>query len=182
MDIKTFLTSIQAIKTHLIDEFSRIRTGRVSSSMVDIVRVDAYGSLTPLNQVGTITIEDAKTIKISPWDSSLISAIEKGVLLADLGVTTSVSDGGVRIHFPDLTGETRDKFTRNAKEKHEEARIALRNERNKIMNEVDAQKKNGDIGEDDARQLKETIESHVSECNKDFDELFSKKKNEIMTI
>lgn len=182
MDISSFTSALTSIKEHLTQEFSRIRTGRASIAMLDSVRVDAYGSPMPLNQVGSLTVEDARTIKVAPWDSSLLSAIEKGVQIADIGVTTSSSDGGVRIHFPELTQETREKIVKSAKEKHEDARISVKNERNKIMTTLETAKKNGELGEDDLSSLKENIESLVQSINKEFDEMITRKRDEIMTV
>jgi ribosome recycling factor len=180
MDISTFSQSLADIKEHLLYEFSLIRTGRASISLLDSVRVNAYGSLMPLNQVSTMTVEDARTIKISAWDSSLIPLVEKALLVSDKGVTTSVSDGGVRVHFPELTGETREKMVKFAKEKHEDARIAVKNERNKIMTHLDTQKKNGELSEDETSVQKTKVEQLIADMHKEFDLLLEKKRTEII--
>jgi ribosome recycling factor len=130
--------------------------------------------------VASLTVEDARTIKASPWDTSLVQAIDKAISQSDLGVSASVSEGVVRIHFPELTGETREKIVRLAKDKYEEARIALRNERNRVMSELEKSQKAGEMGEDDLALAKQKVEAKIADANKELDTLLEKKRSEVL--
>jgi ribosome recycling factor len=175
-----FDKEVTKITDHLVSELSALRTGRASISLLEGVRVEAYGSLMSLKEVAGLSVEDARTIRISPWDASLLQAIDRGITKSDLGVTAGVSEGVVRVHFPELTGETREKIMKVAKEKHEDARVALRNERNKAMSSLEGMKKSGEISEDELGTQKTKLESKVADANKAFDELIEKKKTEIL--
>jgi ribosome recycling factor len=117
---------LNEIEAWLKKELSSIRTGRATVTILDTVIVEVYGAKSPLNQNANITIEDPKTIRVAPWDKSLITEIEKGIALADLGVSTAVDDEGMRIIFPDLTTETREKLVKKAKNKIEESKVSIR--------------------------------------------------------
>lgn len=161
-------------------EMSTIRTGRATVNLLDSVMVEAYGNKSPINQNATISIEDPKTIRIVPWDKSLIQSIEKGINLADLGVSTSVDGVGIRVIFPNLTTETREKLIKQAKAKLEEAKISTRNERSKIMKEIDEDKKSGELPEDDMKRVKDEVESFIKKNHESLEGLLMKKEQEIM--
>lgn len=166
----------------LVSEFGKIRTGRATPSFLDGVQINSYGSLVPLNQVASVTVEDAKTIRVSPWDSSQIKTIESAIDKADMGVSTSSDEKGVRVHFPDLTTETREKIAKLAKQKHEEARVTLRGERDEIRSTVQNDQKTGDLSEDESKRILTQIEDKTAETNKKFDELFDKKYQELTSM
>ena len=182
----TIISDFKAKITHTTDwlttELAKVRTGRATPSFLDAIQVDSYGSTVPLNQVASVTAEDARTLRISPWDSSQIKSIETSIEKADLGVSTSADDKGVRVHFPDLTAETREKIAKSAKQKHEEARIALRSSRDEARSEITAQQKAGELSEDAAKAEFSAIEDLVSKTNKDFDSQYETKYNELTTI
>lgn len=180
MDTDDFKKKVQNIEEWLKKELSSIRTGRATVSLLDSVMVDSYGTKTPLNQTANISVEDPKTIRIAPWDKSLIPEIEKGVTVADLGVSTSVDDEGVRVIFPDLTTETREKLVKQAKSKIEEAKVSVRNDRSKIIKEVESNQKSGEFAEDDVKRFKEDIDKIVRETNDGFDNIGKNKESEIM--
>jgi len=115
---------IEEIEDWVKKEMASIRTGQATITLLDSVMVDSYGSKVPLNQTASITMEDPKTVRIVPWDKGLLVEIERGITVADLGVSTSVDDEGVRVIFPVLTTETREKLAKQAKGKIEESKIS----------------------------------------------------------
>lgn len=170
-----FNTTVKSIEAWLHNEFGNIRTGRASISFLDQVRVDAYGEMSPLANVASVGIEDAKTIKISPWDTSLIRSIEKGIMIADLGVSTAVDTAGIRVIFPDLTGERRLQLVKLAKTKVEEAKVQLRQARADVNNDM------SDMSEDDIARTKKELEALMVTATNSLDSIFSKKETEITT-
>jgi ribosome recycling factor len=135
--------------------------------------------MVPLSNVASIGIEDAKCIRVSPWDGSLIKAIEKAVIVADLGVSTAVDERGLRIIFPDLTGERRLQLVKQAKEKLEDARVSLRQERNSVNDDMNTQKKEGQMSEDDVSRSKKEFDKNIETAMAQLDILFAKKEKEI---
>lgn len=178
-NFSNFLNKSKSIETWLQNEYQNIRTGRASTAFLDQVRVESYGEMTPLSNVASIGIEDAKCIRVSPWDGSLIKAIEKAVIVADLGVSTSVDEKGLRIIFPDLTGERRLQLIKQAKEKLEDARVSLRQERNSVNDDMNTQKKDGSMSEDDVTRAKKEFDKHIEIAMSQLDILFAKKEKEI---
>ncbi|MCB9805604.1 ribosome recycling factor [Candidatus Nomurabacteria bacterium] len=179
-NINDFKRGLSDIEEWLKKEMSGIRTGRATINLLDSVMVESYGTKSPINQNATINIEDPKTIRIVPWDKSLIQAIEKSITVADLGISTSVDGEGLRVIFPNLTTETREKLVKQAKGKMEEAKISTRNERNKIMKEIDEDKKDGGLPEDDMKRAKDEVESLIKKSHDAFEDLLKKKEQEIL--
>ncbi len=180
--ITNLTNGLEATKDWLLAEFAKVRTGRATPSFLDSVQVTSYGALVPLNQVASVTVEDSKTLRISPWDSSLIREIETAIAKADLGVSTSVDEKGIRLHFPDLTEETRQKIAKSAKQKHEEARIRVRSLRDDARSSIQTDQKASDLSEDEAKRLLDSVEDLVSKSNKSFDDLYDSKYQELTTI
>lgn len=170
-----FNTEVKKIEAWLHNEFGNIRTGRASISFLDQVRVEAYGEMSPLANVASVGIEDAKTIKISPWDTSLIRAIEKGIVAADLGISTAVDSSGIRVIFPDLTGERRQQLAKLAKTKLEEAKVQLRQARADVNDSMK------DMTEDDIARTKKELEALMVSATNMLDSIYSKKETEITT-
>lgn len=179
-DVQQCKAKLQDASEWLRKEFSGIRTGQATTALLDSISVEVYGAKSPINQNATITIEDPKTIRITPWDKSIIQIIEKAIMVADLGVSTSVDGEGLRVIFPNLTTETRQKLVKQAKLKAEEAKVSIRNERNKIMGDIDDAKKAGEKSEDDAKRDKDSVQKFVDEANKQIDEIMKAKEAEIM--
>ena len=175
----TFQNKIKETHDWLSREFATIRTGRATPALLDSVKVDAYGSMSPLNAVGSVSNEDPRTIRITPWDSSQIKAIEKAIVAANLGVSAVVDDKGVRVVFPELTGERREQLIKLGKQKLEDAKVAIRRERNEVHDDLQSKKKSGELGEDEMMRYKDQMEKFVSEANKKLDEAFDKKEKEI---
>jgi ribosome recycling factor len=179
-DFSDFNKRKENIIEWLKKEFSSLRTGRANTALLDAVKVNSYGAKVPLNQTANISVEDARTILISPWDKSLIQQIERGIIDADLGLSTSVGGDSVRIIFPELTTENREKLVKVAKSKVEEAKISLRGERADVIKEIEKEQKAGNISEDDAKRDKEELQKIIEGTQKTFDELAKKKEEEIM--
>lgn len=159
----------------LAKEFASIRTGQATPTLLDGVKVDSYGSKMPINQVANVGTEDARTIRISPWDSSMVKVIEGAIEDADLGVSVVVDDKGLRVIFPELTAERRVQLGKLAKDKFEQARIAVRGARDETQTEI----KKADLPEDDAFRAKEDMQKLVEDANKKFDELYARKEKEL---
>ncbi len=160
-------------------EYMAIRTGQASPSLLDAVKVDSYGSKVAINQVGSVGIEDARTLRISPWDSDSISAIERAIIDADLGVGVVTDSQGLRVTFPQLTGERREQLLKLAKMKLEEARVRVRNARDERMKGIEARNKAKEIGDDEARREKEKVQKQVDETNKKLETHHVQKESEI---
>lgn len=178
-DFSKFKNETLEVEKWLSKEFSTIRTGMASPTLLDGVRVESYGSFLPVNQVANVGTEDARTIRISPWDTSQIKDIEKAITLADLGVSLSVDSAGLRVSFPELTSERRVLLIKTAKEKLEKARISLRAERDKVWEDIQKQEKDGEISEDEKFRLKDQMQKIVDEVKIKLDGLFEKKEKEI---
>ena len=170
---------LQEAKEWLQKEYSGIRTGQASPSLLDSVKVDNYGTMTPLNQIGTVGVEDARTLRISVWDVSQIPTIEQSLRDADLGVSVSTDSAGVRVIFPELTAERREQLMKLAKSKLEDARIRVRSARDESMKVIDKDEKSGDLSEDEKFEKKDIVQTAVDGINKDLESLFDNKEQEL---
>lgn len=169
----------QEINEWLSKELSAIHTGRASVALLDTVRVSAYGSSMPITQLANMSVEDARTIRITPWDSSVLSGIEKALREANLGVSVAADDKGLRISFPDLTTETREKYIKLVGKKMEEARISIRGVRDEIWNDIQSKEKAGTLSEDDKFRAKEEMEKTIKEANEKLEETAKRKEEDI---
>lgn len=173
-------SAVQKTEDWIKKEFGGIRTARATSSVLDQVYVESYGSKVPVNQVGNITTEDARSIRIVPWDISQIKAVEKAIVSANLGVSVSVDDKGVRVIFPELTTERRTEVIKIAKEKLEQGKIQLRVERDRVWTDIQAQEKKGGMSEDEKFRFKKEMEKMIEDAGKKLEEMFGKKEKEIL--
>ena len=170
--------SLEAFKT----ELTRIRTGRASLSLLDGIKVEAYSSLMPLNQVGTLTIPESRQIVIQPWDPQVMPAIEKAILKSELGLTP-VNDGKViRINIPQLTEERRKELVKIVKKTAEEFRVAIRNHRRDAIDSFKKQKKNKEISEDEQFKLQDEAQKETDIFITKIDEVAAEKENEVMEV
>ncbi len=167
------------IENWLAKELSVIRTGRATSAILDFVQIEAYGSKMAIKELANITVEDAKTIRIEPWDLSIGKSIEKAIISSNLGLSVSPFDKGLRIIFPDLTAERREQFIKVSRQKFEEAKVSLRNLRDKTWKAIEEKEKSGGMGEDDKFRLKEEMQKIIDESNKKLEELTARKETEI---
>lgn len=164
----------------LTHEFKRIRTGRASLSLLDGIRVDYYGTLTPLNQMASLSIPESRSIAIQPWDVSVIKDIEKAILKSDLGLMPSNDGKIIRISIPPLTEERRKQLVKVVYKKGEEHRIAVRNQRRDANDLLKSLKKDGEISEDDAFRAQDQVQKITDEYIKLIDEVCKDKEKEIL--
>lgn len=171
--------NIKETEEWLSREFSTIRTGRASTALLDGVKPEVYGARSPIAQVASISIEDARTIRIVPWDKSVAKTIEKAITEADFGVSVVSDDAGLRVIFPELTAERRTLLSKAAADKCEQARVTLRGHRTDALKELEASEKEGGMGKDELARLKEEVQKHIDEGGEKLDALLGKKKDEI---
>ncbi len=163
-------------------EFSGLRTGRASASLLDPVIVDLYGSKMPLNQVGTISVPESRLISVQVWDASAVKSVEKAIRDAGLGLNPMPDGNNIRIPIPDLNEERRKELTKIAGKYAETARISVRNVRKDGMDAVKKMEKDGDISEDDLKRLSDEVQKLTDETIKEIDTLLSDKESDIMTV
>ncbi|MBY0294348.1 ribosome recycling factor [Patescibacteria group bacterium] len=178
-DFKPLDEKLQKAEEHLKRELSGIRTGRANSSILDVITVESYGSRLPINNVATIGVEDARTLRIKPFDPSMTKEIEKELTHANLGLSLSIDDMGLRIVFPELTGERRIALVKLAKEKVEEARILIRQARDDVWSDIQKQERDSAISEDDKFRFKDEMQKKVDAANARLDEALDRKEKEI---
>src|SRR3989344_1354994 len=174
MDFSEFKRKSEETLEWLKKEYTSIRTGRAMPSILDRVSVSAYCSSVPINQLATVSVEDPKTLRLTVWDKNAIKDIDKAIRESNLGLSVAVDASGLRVSFPELTSERRMMLSKVAKEKFEEARVAVRTEREKTLNRAGK-----DLSEDDKFRLKTELQKLVDEVNKKLEELFTKKETEI---
>ena len=176
---KEFESRSEEVVRWLEREFSGIRTGRATPALLDLVQVESYGARVPIVQVGSVSVEDPRTLRVSIWDANGIKSVEKAIKEADLGVSVVADGGGLRVIFPELTGERRIQLLKIAKAKHEEARVSLRGVRDDVMKEIEALLREKEMSEDEKVGAKEAIQKKVDIFNGKFDELLSLKEKEV---
>jgi len=181
MDIDLFKVDIQKCLDHLGDELSQIRTGRATPELVQEIPVNAYETMAPIRNYATILAIDAKTIAIQPWDKSIIDNISKAVTNANMGFLPAREGDRILVKIPDLTEERRKEYVKVMKDRVEDARIAVRQVRQKFMQEIDDQQKGG-FSEDQADRLREEGEKLVKESNSKIEEIRESKETELMTV
>lgn len=167
---------------HLEGEFTNIRTGRAHVGLVSDVLVDVYGSKTPLKQVANITVSDAKSLTIQPWDKGNLVAIESALRAGDISLSIVNAGDAIHANVPDLTEERRNEYKKLAKEKAEEAKVSLRNSRRDVWDEVKKSKEAGEISEDDMYRREQEINKFVEDKNKEIEELYSAKEKELSEV
>lgn len=160
-------------------EYAGVRTGRATPMLLDFVQVESYGTRVPVNQVGSVSVEDARTLRISVWDTTAIKSVEKALIDADLGVGVVADGSGIRVIFPELTSERRTQLLKLAKGKLEEARVSIRAARDEAMKEIDALQKAGELSDDERFSAKEDLQKRVDAKNNALTAAFELKEKEI---
>lgn len=176
--IKHFDENINMYK----EELKRIRTGRATIAIIEDIKVDYYNNLTPLKQVATLTVSDASTILISPWDRGVIKNIEKALISTNLGLGVSVDGNNIRVHFPPLTEERKKEIIKFLHGKAEEARIVIRNIRHKYLKVIKNAKEEAHISEDLEKKYEQEFEKLTHEYLEKIDRLTKAKEKEIMEV
>lgn len=166
----------------MIEDFSTIRAGRANPHILDKIRVDYYGTPTPLQQVANISVPEPRMIQIQPWESSLIKEIEKMILVSDLGLTPNNDGKAIRLIFPELTEERRKELVKDIKKKGENAKVAVRNIRRDANDEFKKKNKASEISEDELKNIEDDIQKLTDKYIADIDKAIEDKSKEILTI
>lgn len=161
-------------------EYRSISTGRATPQVLDLVHVDLYGARTQIAHAGGVTIEDPRTLRVSPWDKTIIGQMEKAINDADLGLSVSSDTDGLRVHFPALTTETRQKLVKLLKDRLEDSRIKVRALREDTNKDIDSRAKESEYSEDEQHRYREEMQKIVDATNAQLEELFQKKEKEVM--
>ena len=170
--------TIQALET----ELSSVRAGRANPHVLDKIMVDYYGTMTPINQVGNITVPEARLIQIQPWETTLIKSIEKAIMASDLGIHPNNDGKVIRLNFPELTEERRKELTKEVKKKGEDSKVAIRNIRRDGVETFKKAQKKTEITEDDLKDLEDEIQKLTDKAIQDIDKAVETKNKEILSV
>ena len=166
----------------LLKEYASIRAGRANPHVLDKIRVDYYGTPTPLQQVGNISVPEARVIMVQPWEKKMIREIEKAIMTSDLGINPTNDGSSIRLIFPELTEERRKVLAKDVKKKGDEAKVAIRNIRRDANDAFKKMNKNNELTEDDQKDLEEKIQKLTDKYVKEIDKAIEEKTKEIMTV
>lgn len=179
--LKPYEEKMQKSYDFLMNDLGTIRAGRANPHVLDKIKVDYYGTPTPIQQVGNITVPEARILQIAPWEKSLIKEIEKAIMASDVGITPSNDGSLIRLVFPELTEERRKELVKDIKKRGEENKVAIRNTR---RDGNDALKKlaKTEVSEDEIKELEEKLQKLTDKFIKDVDKLVEEKSKEILTV
>jgi len=163
-------------------ELSSLRAGRANAQVLDRIAVDYYGTMTPINQLGNISTPEPRMLIISLWDAKMIPAVEKAIQKSDLGINPANDGKVIRLVFPELTEERRKELVKTVRKKGEESKVAIRNVRRDLNDQIKKQKKDGEITEDDQKKLEEKGQKLTDEFIKDIDAILTAKEKEILSV
>jgi ribosome recycling factor len=179
-NFSTFKNDLKKVEEFLATGYSQLNVGRASPMILDGVSVESYGQFMPIKNVASVSIEDPKTLRIAPWDKNQVKDIERAILAANLGLSVATDEAGMRVIFPQLTTETRERLVKVLKEKLEESRITVRKERENVMSLMTALEKEGKMTEDELFRGKEELQKIINEANGALEAIFEKKQTEVM--
>ncbi len=180
--IASFDEKMQKSVETLKEEFTSIRAGRANPHILDKIKVEYYGQMTPLQQVANISAPEPRVIQIQPWESSLIKEIEKAIMVSDLGLNPNNDGKVIRLHFPELTEERRKDLVKDIKKKGENAKVAVRNVRRDGNDALKKQNKASEISEDDLKQLEDKMQKLTDKYVNEIDRAIDEKSKEILTV
>ena len=181
-ELKVYEEKMEKSIDALLNEYASIRAGRANPHVLDRLRIDYYGTPTPIQQVGNVTVPEARMIVIQPWEKSLLKEIEKAILVSDLGINPTNDGNVIRLVFPELTEERRKDLAKDVKKKGEGAKVAIRNIRRDAIDSIKKMEKAGDISEDDLKQGEEKIQKITDKMIEKVDKAIETKTKEIMTV
>ena len=167
---------------YLESDYMGIRAGRANPHVLDKLRVDYYGTPTPIQQVGNVTVPEARIIQIAPWEKSLIKDIEKAIMTSDIGINPSNDGSVIRLVFPELTEDRRKELAKDVKKKAEDAKVAVRNIRRDGNDAFKKLGKSSEVSEDEVKQLEDQLQKLTDKFIKEIDVLMEAKSKEIMTV
>ncbi len=179
-NFSVFKIKLGEVDEWLVREYSNVRTGKATPQILDNVMVESYGSKMPIKHVAAISIEDAKTLRVSPWDKSQIGIIQKSIEQSNMGLSVSPDTDGLRLSFPALTEERRKMLMKIVSEKLEDGRISIKKEREKIWGDIQDKEKGGELSEDEKFKAKDELQKIVDDANKKLEEMADRKEKEIM--
>ena len=181
-ELKVYEEKMEKSINAMMDELASIRAGRANPHVLDKIKVDYYGTPTPIQQVGNISVPEARMIVIQPWEKSLIKAIEKAIQASDLGINPSNDGSVIRLVFPELTEDRRKELAKDVKKKGEAAKVAVRNIRRDANEAFKKQEKNNEISEDDLKDATEQIQKITDKAIEKIDKAVENKTKEILTV
>ena len=182
MSLENMQERMEKVIDNLETNYSEIRAGRANPAILNRVSVEYYGVPTPINQVASVSVPEARLIVIQPWDRSILSQIEKAIEKADIGIHPMNDGQVIRLSFPELTEERRKEIVKDVKKTAEEAKVAVRNVRRDEMDEAKAKLKNKEISEDEEKALEDKIQKETDKYVAKIDEIADKKEKEIMSV
>ena len=182
VDFSEFSKKMDKTLVHLADEFDAVRAGRANPKVLDRITVSYYGQETPLNGVASISSPDARTLLVQPWDTTILTDIQKAIQASDLGINPQNDGKVLRLIFPQLTEERRKDLTKQVKKYAEDAKVAMRNVRRDGMDYVKKLKKNSEITEDDQKKAEKDLQDMLDKFIKKVDEALAAKEKELMAI
>ncbi len=180
--LKIYEDKMQKSYNNLMEEFGAIRAGRANPHVLDKLRVDYYGSPTPIQQVANVSVPEARMIQIQPWEGRMLKEIEKAILTSDLGINPTNDGKMIRLVFPELTEERRKDLTKEVKKKGEGAKVAVRNIRRDANDAFKKLSKNSDVSEDEIRQLEDEVQKMTDKFIAEIDKSIEEKSKEILTV
>jgi ribosome recycling factor len=175
-------TRMQKTIASFKNDLTKIRTGRAHTSLLDSITVDYYGSEVPLSQVANVTVQDARTLGISPWEKQMVQAIEKAIMSSDLGLNPATSGTLIRVPLPPLTEERRRDLTKVVRGEGENARVAIRNIRRDVLGDIKTLLKEKEITEDDERKSQDQVQKITDKYIAEIDNILKEKEKELMEI
>ena len=180
--LKTYEEKMNNTIANLRSELASIRAGRANPSVLDKIMVEYYGVPTPINQMAAVTVAEARILNIQPWDASTLKAIEKAILTSDIGINPNNDGKSIRIVFPPLTEERRKELVKSIAKYQEESKVAIRNIRRDALDNFKNLKKNGDLTEDDLKNMEKKTQELTDNFCKNVDDIAAAKEKEIMEI
>ena len=180
--MKNAETKMDKTLASLQNDLAAVRAGRANPAVLDKVTVEYYGAPTPIQQVGTISVPEPRSITIQPWDASILGDIEKAILKSDIGITPNNDGKCIRLNFPPLTEERRKELAKGISKRGEEAKVAVRNVRRDALEGFKKQKKDGEITEDDLKNLETQIQKLTDKFVAKVDEMIKDKEKEILEV
>jgi ribosome recycling factor len=179
---KDAVERMQKCVASLKNELKKLRTGRAHPSLLEHIRVEYYGSETPLNQVANIALEDSRTLTVTPWDKTMVQPIEKAIMKSDLGLMPNTAGAVIRVPMPPLTEERRRDLTKVVRHEAENARVAVRNVRRDVMNDLKDMLKEKLVSQDDDRRAQEEVQKLTDKHVAEIDQILAEKEKELMQI
>ena len=181
-NLDTYESKMKKSYQNMLDEFGTVRAGRANPHVLDKIMVDYYGTPTPIQQIGNVTVPEPRLIQIQPWEPSMVKEIEKAIQTSDLGINPTNDGKLIRLVFPELTEERRKELAKDVKKKGENAKVAIRNIRRDANDALKKAGKSSDVSEDEIKDLEDDVQKMTDKFIKDIDLAVEEKTKEILTV